>query len=153
MSHCFTSFLSVLTVHNDFETIPRIKISRDPELAELTRNQQIWCMFLRLKYCTRTQCWCILLTCKSFQRYLSFKIWKGLFYLNDYKNDDRVFVVSDPELPDSLYLTLKKCVAYLTFLLPIWLLCSPFDLRPIWLVAYLTWYRAININVSDYVGS
>jgi len=70
--------------------------------TELTRNNRIWCMLLRSKYCTRTQCCCIWLTCKTFQRYVSFKICKGLFYWNQYNNCVRRFVVSDPELPDSL---------------------------------------------------
>jgi len=38
-----------------------------------------------------------------------------LFYWNDYYNCVRRFVVSDPELPDSLYLRLKKI--FMTFLL------------------------------------
>jgi len=59
------------------------------------------------KYCTRTQCCCIWLTCKTFQRYVSFKICKGLFYWNQYYNCVRRFVVSDPELPNSLYLFKK----------------------------------------------
>jgi len=71
---------------------------------ELTCNHRTWCMLLRSKYCMRTQCCCIWLTCKTFQRLVSFKICKGLFYWNDYYNCVRRFVVSDPELPDSLYI-------------------------------------------------
>ena len=82
------------------------KISRDPKLTELTRNHRTCCMLLRSKYCTRKQFCCISLTCKTFQRYVSFKICKGLFYWNDYCNFVRRFVVSDPELPDSLYTVL-----------------------------------------------
>ena len=82
---------------------PTTKISCDPELTELTRNHRTWCMLLRLKYCLRTQCCCIWLTFKTFQRYVSFKICKGLFYWNNNYNCVRRFVVSDPKLPDSLY--------------------------------------------------
>ena len=61
-------------------------------------------MLLRFKYCTRSQCCCIWLICKTFQRYASFKMYKGLFYLHDYNIWVKRFVVSDPELPDSLYM-------------------------------------------------
>jgi len=86
---------------------PTTKISCDPELTELTRNYRTWCMLLRFKYCKRSQCCCIWLICKTFQRYVSFKIYKDLFYLHDYYNWVRRFVVSDPELPDSLYIYLN----------------------------------------------
>jgi len=71
--------------------------------TELTCNHRTCCMLLRSKYCMRTQCCCIWLTFKTFQRYVSFKINKGLFYWNNYYNCVRRFVVSDPKLPDSLY--------------------------------------------------
>jgi len=79
------------------------KISCDPELTELTRNHRTWCMLLRSKYCTKTRCCCIWLTCKTFQRDVCFKIYKGLLHMNDYYICVRRFVVIDPELPDSLY--------------------------------------------------
>jgi len=60
----------------------------------------------RFKYCTRSQCCCIWLICETFQRYVSFKIYKGLFYLHDYYNWVRRLIVSDAELPDSLYIIL-----------------------------------------------
>jgi len=82
---------------------PSTKISRDPELTDLTRNHRTWCMLLRSKYCTQTQCCCIWLTCKTFQRDVSFKIYKGLLHMNDNYICVRRCVVSDPELPDSLY--------------------------------------------------
>jgi len=77
---------------------PTTKISCDPELTELTRNHRTWCMTLRSKYCTKTQCCWIWLTCKTFQRDVSFKIHKGLLHMNDYYICVRRFVVSDPEL-------------------------------------------------------
>jgi len=65
-------------------------------------------MLLRSKYCTKPQCCCIWLTCKTFQRDVSFKIYKGLLHMNDYYICVRRFVVSDPELPDSLYIQNKS---------------------------------------------
>jgi len=56
------------------EDDPTTKISCDPELTELTRNHRTWGMLLRSKYCMRSQCCCIWLTCKTIQRYVSFKI-------------------------------------------------------------------------------
>ena len=109
LSNCLTVLqqykLAVsLTVSNDaLEMTYTTTLSCDPELTELTRNHRTWCMLLRFKYCTRSQCCCIWLICKTFQRYVSFKLYKGLFYLHDYYNWVRRFVVSDPELPDSLY--------------------------------------------------
>ena len=82
---------------------PTTKISCDSELTELTRNHRTWCMLLRSKYCTKTQCCCIWLTCKTFPRDVSFKIYKGLLHMNDYYICVRRFVFSDPKLPDSLY--------------------------------------------------
>ena len=99
MSNCH----KVLQVSCHFDSSKWWKILCDPELTELTPNHRTWCMLLCFKYCTRSQCCCIWLICKTFQSYVSFKLYKGLFYLHDYYNWVRRFVVSDPELPDSLY--------------------------------------------------
>ena len=52
---------------------PTTSISSDPELTELTRNHRTLCMLLLSKYCTKTQCCCIWLTCNTFQRDVSLK--------------------------------------------------------------------------------
>jgi len=76
----FYKLAVILTVQNDaLKMTPQQNITCDPELTELTRNHRTWCMLLRSKYCTRTQCCRIWLTCKTFQRYVSLKYVKVWF--------------------------------------------------------------------------
>ena len=105
------SFTSSIYFLYTVMTVPNYALDMTPhQKYHVIRNSRNWlvttgfgaCCYAQ-RFARKTQSCCICLTCKTFQRYVSFKICKGLFCLNDNYHCVRRFVVSDPELPDSLY--------------------------------------------------